>query len=120
MHKQKDDISISQMLELSRKLWEQYKEFWTPREPEFGRDYVLYMIEEIGEAISIIKKKGEDDIMHNAQVRDHFVEELCDIVMFFSDVLNSYDISAEEFSKAYMKKMDYNMTRWKSTKKKAN
>ncbi|NMA96165.1 MAG: nucleotide pyrophosphohydrolase [Clostridiales bacterium] len=108
------------MLELSLGLWEQYKDSWTPREPEFGRDYILYMVEEIGEAIAIIKKKGEDDIMQNAHVREHFVEELCDVFMYLADVLNSFGISAEEFSKIYMKKMNYNMTRWKSAKEKAN
>lgn len=111
MRKYHDDISISKMLELSYELWEGHKDSWHPMEPEFGKNFILYMIEEVGEAIAIIKKKGEDDIMNDPQVREHFVEEMCDVAMYFADVLNRFDISAEEFSNVYMKKFESNMKR---------
>lgn len=106
-----NNISISQMLELSYELWDIHRDSWHPMEPEFGKNFILYMIEEVGEAIAIIKKKGEDDIMNDAQVREHFVEEMCDVAMYFADVLNRFDISAEEFSQIYMKKFEFNMNR---------
>ena len=79
--------------------------------PEYGRNFILYMIEEIGEAIAIIKKKGEEKIMDDPQVRARFIEELGDVLMYYMDVLNRFNISAEEFSDAYIKKFESNMDR---------
>lgn len=105
------DLQISEMLDMSYKLWEKHKDSWAPMEPECGRSFILYMIEEIGEAIAIIKKKGEEDIMNDPEVRDHFVEEMGDVMMYFMDTLNRFHISAEEFSNRYMKKFESNMGR---------
>ncbi|MCB2289842.1 nucleotide pyrophosphohydrolase [Clostridium sp. CS001] len=105
------DLKISEMLKLSKDLWSLHKDTWSPMEPEYGKDFILYMIEEIGEAIAIIKKKGEEKIMEDLEVRERFVEELGDVVMYFMDVLNRFDISAEEFSIRYLKKAEYNMNR---------
>jgi NTP pyrophosphatase (non-canonical NTP hydrolase) len=69
------------------------------------------MIEEIGEVIAIIKKKGEDKIVNEPEVRDRFVEEMGDVLMYFIDTLNRFGISAEEFSKGYVKKYNSNMKR---------
>ncbi len=107
----KNKLNIEDMLTLSKDLWEENKDKWAPMEPAYGKNFILYMIEEIGEAISIIKKKGEEEIMKNDQVRAMFVEELADIMMYFSDVLNRYEISGEEFTKAYIKKHEKNMGR---------
>jgi 8-oxo-dGTP diphosphatase len=109
--KQDTDLSVSQMLELSYKLWEKHKETWSPMEPEYGKTFILYMIEEIGEAIAIIKKKGEEQIMHNSEVRERFIEELGDVLMYYMDVVNRFHISAEEFSSIYLKKFESNMNR---------
>lgn len=111
MDNDKKDLRISEMLELSQKLWERNKDSWAPMEPEYGRSFILYMIEEIGEAIAIIKKKGEDDIMNDSEIREHFVEELGDTLMYFMDVLNRFHISSEEFSEIYIKKFEHNMKR---------
>lgn len=104
-------LTIEDMLTLSKDLWEENKDNWAPMEAEYGKNFILYMIEEIGEVISIIKKKGEEEIMENNQVRSMFVEELTDVMMYFSDVLNRYEISGEEFTKAYIKKYEKNMNR---------
>lgn len=111
LSKQNTDLSISQMMDLSYKLWEKHKDTWSPMKPEYGRNFILYMIEEIGEVIAIIKKKGEEQIMHNPQVRERFTEELGDVLMYFMDVLNRFNISSEEFSKTYMKKFQENINR---------
>jgi NTP pyrophosphatase (non-canonical NTP hydrolase) len=79
--------------------------------PEFGRNFILYMIEEIGEAIAIIKKKGEEQIMNTPEVRERFIEEIGDVLMYYMDVLNRFEISSEEFSGIYLKKFESNMKR---------
>jgi len=105
------DIKISEMLGYSKEMWEKHKESWLPMTPEEGKTHILWMIEEIGEVIQIIKKKGENEIMSNSQVRERFIEESCDVIMYFSDVLNRFEITPEEFSKAYMKKVEKNLKR---------
>lgn len=105
------DLRISEMLEMSYKLWEKHKDTWSPMEPKYGRDFILFMIEEIGEVIEIIKKKKEEKIMNDRVVRERFIEELGDVLMYFMDVLNRYDISAQEFSEIYLKKFKINMKR---------
>lgn len=106
-----NDLKISDMLKLSYDLWEKHSETWSPMKPEYAKFFILYMIEEIGEAIAIIKKKGEPEIMDNPDVREHFIEELGDVIMYFMDVLNRFDISSEEFSKIYLKKFLKNINR---------
>lgn len=105
------DLSISEMLDMSYRLWEKNKDTWSPMEPKYGRNFILYMIEEIGEAIAVIKKKSEDEIMNDPAVREHFIEELGDVLMYYSDVLNRFKITPEEFSNIYVKKFKTNMNR---------
>lgn len=107
----KDPINIEAMLKMSQDLWEKNKNNWSPMEPEYGRTFILYMIEEIGEVISIIKKKGENQIMENPEVRERFIEEMCDVMMYYSDVLNRFGISSKEYSEVYNKKFQSNITR---------
>ena len=105
------DISINKTLEMSKELWEENKEKWSPMTPEYGRDSILYMIEEIGEVISIVKKKGQDKIMNDPEIREHFIEEMCDVMMYYSDVLNRFDVTSEEFAHKYYEKFHSNMKR---------
>lgn len=105
------DLSISQMLDMSYKLWQKHKDTWAPMQPQYGKIFILYMIEEIGEVIAIIKKKGEDQIMNTPEVRERFIEELGDVLMYYADVLNRFHVSAEEFSDLYLSKFESNMNR---------
>lgn len=105
------DLSIKEMMTMSHELYELNKESWSPMTPEYGKDFILYMIEEVGEVISVVKKKQLDEIMSEGPVRDHMVVELSDVLMYFVDCLNRYQISAEELSTAYRKKFDRNMKR---------
>ena len=68
------DLKISQMMDYQRRLYEQHKDTWSPHTPQHARDSLLWSIDEIGEVIAIIKKKGDDAIMNNPQVRRHYVE----------------------------------------------
>ena len=106
-----DEMKISEMLKCQYELWEKHKETWSPMTPEAARNSMLWMIDEIGEVISIIKKRGEKEIMENRELKDHFLEELVDVFMYFLDILNRYGISGEEFSKAYIKKNAFNLKR---------
>lgn len=106
-----DDLSISQMQKMQHDLWEKYSDIWPPLEPKYARDSLLWMIEELGEVISIIKKRGELDAVNDKQLRTSLVEELADVLMFFNDVLMRYNISSDEFAKIYSKKHMKNMKR---------
>lgn len=108
---QNKDLRISDLLNMSYALWEEHKDSWSPMKPEYGRNFILYMIEEIGETIAIIKKKGENEIMNNPTIRERFVEELGDVLMYFSDVLNRFNISPAEFSSIYANKFESNLKR---------
>ena len=104
-------MKISDMLKCQHELWEKHKDKWDPMKPEFARNSLLWMIEEIGEVIAIIKKRGENEIVHDKELKEIFLEELVDVFMFFLDVLLRYGISGEDFSRAYIKKNNYNQKR---------
>ncbi len=105
------ELKISEMLEYQFKLWEKHKDIWSPMEAKAARNSMLWMIEEIGEVIAIIKKRGEDEIMNDEKLKAHFTEELVDVFMYFLDVLNRYKITGEDFSLAYEKKNMKNLQR---------
>ncbi len=105
------DLKISDLFEMQKKLWEQNKEKWAPMEPSYARNFLLFMIEEMGESIAIIKKKGDDEIMNNKLVRNHFIEEMGDIMMYYFDTLLRYKVTPEEFNKIYLKKHLTNLKR---------
>jgi NTP pyrophosphatase (non-canonical NTP hydrolase) len=105
------DITFSDMKEMQLKLHEKHKDDWSPLEPQFARNSILWMIDELGEAIAIIKKKGDWEIMNNPDVRKHFLEELSDVLMYFNDMMISYGITPEEISQAYIEKHERNMKR---------
>jgi 8-oxo-dGTP diphosphatase len=65
----------------------------------------------IGEVIAIIKKRGEKEIEEDRALKEKFTEELVDVFMYFLDVLNRYGITGEKFSKAFIKKNNYNQKR---------
>ncbi len=104
-------LNIEEMLKMSQDLWEKNKHSWSPMEPKHGQTFILYMIEEIGEVISIVKKKGEEQIMNNPEVRERFVEEMCDVMMYYSDVLNRFGVNQEEYSRVYRDKFKKNIER---------
>lgn len=105
------DLSISQMLALQRELYELHQDEWHPLEPEYGKDFILFMVEEIGEVISIIKKKGSGAVAADPAVREVFLEEMADVLMYYHDILLRYHVTPEEISEAYLKKHSRNMHR---------
>lgn len=105
------DLSISQMLQLQKDLFDAHGQKWAPMEPEYGGEFILYMVEEIGEVISIWKKKGERAIVDDPTVRCAFLEEMADVLMFYNEVLLRFHVTPEEISRAYREKHHRNMTR---------
>ena len=107
----KKDLSISEMQKMQLDLYEQNKDKWNDMEPKAAKSHMLYMIEEIGECISIIKKKGINAIMQDSDVRSRFLEEITDVQNYYIEILNRLKITPEEYSNAYIEKHNINMKR---------
>lgn len=106
-------LDMQEMQRLQRRLQERYAGWWEPVDPEHGKNKLLWMLAELGEAIQVIKRKSACDIMQQPDIRHEFVEELADVMMYFNDILLCYDIAPEEFEAVYRAKHEHNMTRWK-------
>ena len=106
------DFSINEMLEMQRALQEKYKDIWEGISPEVGKNKLLWMIGEIGEVIDIVKKHGGEKACQDSELREHLIEELADVLMYYNDVLLCYGISAEELRQSYTRKFEKNMKRW--------
>ena len=72
---------------------------------------LLWMMDEAGEAEDVIKKQGPERIMEEPEVRRHFVEEMCDVMMYFNDLMICFGISPDELAEQYRAKHRRNMTR---------
>ena len=106
------DITLTQMQDIQKQLHEKYKDKWEPICPETGKNKLLWLMIELGEVADIIKKKGNQSIMEDEETRNHFIEEMCDVLMYYNDVMLCYDISVEELTEVYLKKHKKNMERW--------
>lgn len=105
------DLRISDLLAMQRELQDRHLDDWGGTPPERARDQLLWGIGEIGEVIDIIKKRGDDEIMHNPETRSHLIEELADVQMYLADVMLCYGITAEEYSDVHARKHARNMKR---------
>lgn len=106
-------LDLQEMQQLQRTLQERYVGWWGPVDPEHGKNKMLWMLAELGEAIQLIKRNPACDLMEKLEVRRGFVEELADVLMYFNDILLCFDITPEEFEAVYRAKHTCNMTRWK-------
>lgn len=107
-----DDFRVKDMLAMQQALQEKYKDKWEPICPEAGKHKLLWMLGEVGEVIDIVKKNGDKRAVENGPVRQHLVEEMADVLMYYNDVLLCYGISERELKEAYEAKFQKNMTRW--------
>ena len=107
-----NNFSINDMLSMQKHLQEKYKDKWETISPEAGKHKLLWMIGEIGEVIDIIKKNGDTNTVEDKELRKQLVEEMADVLMYYNDVLLSYNISEEELKEAYISKFEKNMKRW--------
>ena len=106
------DLSFEEMQRIQRDLQERYKDKWEGISPEIGRNKLLWMMIEAGEMADIIKKEGDDAIMDDPETRAHFIEEICDVMMYLNDVMLCYQISPSDLRECYFKKHKKNMGRW--------
>ena len=105
------DLTISRMMQLQKALFELHKVQWYPMEPEYGKDSILFMMEEVGETIAVLKKKGPNAIIENPAVREAFLTEMADVLMYYTDVLLRFHVTPEEISEAFVRKHALNMGR---------
>ena len=49
--------------------------------------------------------------MNDEKIRNRFIEELSDVLMYYIEVMNRLDISAEEFTQIYLEKYHKNLNR---------
>jgi NTP pyrophosphatase (non-canonical NTP hydrolase) len=107
-----DNFGFNEMQNIQRELQAKYADKWKPLTPALARDKLLWMMIEVGEVADVIKKKGDDAIVENAEVRHDFTEELCDVLMYLNDVMLCYGITPEELQTIYLEKHKRNMGRW--------
>ena len=107
-----EDFGFREMQKMQMKLQEKYKGKWEAISPEAGKNKLLWLMIELGEAADIIKKNGVGQIMEDKDVRTHFIEEMADVLMYYNDVMLCYDISVDEIKEIYEKKHEKNMKRW--------
>ena len=105
------DLKVSEMMDMQKKLYALHEKEWSPMTAEYGRDFILWMVEEIGESVAIIKKKGDAAIMDDPAVRADFLEEMSDVLMYYNDALLRYGVTPEEISRAYVGKHMRNVGR---------
>ena len=106
------NFSINEMQSMQKELQDKYKEKWERICPETGKNKFLWMIGEIGEVIDIIKKNGDESTVADSSVREHLIEEMADVLMYYNDVMLCYGITEDELKQAYIEKFQKNMKRW--------
>ena len=106
------NFNINEMLEMQKALQEKYKNIWKPIGPDRGQDQLLWMVGEIGEVIDIVKKNGGEKACQDPTLREHLIEEMADVLMYYNDILLCYGITEEELKIAYVNKYEKNMNRW--------
>ena len=106
------NFSINEMQSMQKELQDKYKEKWERICPETGKNKLLWMIGEIGEVIDIIKKNVDKSAVADSSVREHLIEEMADVLMYYNDVMLCYGITTDELKQAYISKFERNMKRW--------
>ena len=105
-------FGLGRMREIQTELQAKYLERWGGLSPEKGINQLLWMMIEAGEMADVMKKEGVDAIVEDPAIRAHFVEEVCDVLMYLNDVLLCFGITPEEVEAAYEAKHARNMKRW--------
>ena len=86
-----DDFGINEMQEMQKNL--QDREQWALFCPEKGKNQLLWMVGEIGEVVDTVKKHGGEKADADPLLRKELVEELADVLMYYSDILLCYGLS---------------------------
>ena len=94
------DFTIKDTLAMQQTLQEKYKDKWETICPEAGKHKLLWLLGEVGEVIDIIQKNGDQKAVEDLDLRQHLVEEMADVLMYYNDVLLCYGISGQELKEA--------------------
>lgn len=105
-------FTVGEMLDMQTALLEKYADRWEHLSPDAGKHHLLWMIGEVGEVIDIVKKNGGELACTDPALRQHLMEEMADVLMFYADVLLCYGITEDELKQAYCSKFETNMKRW--------
>ena len=70
------DLSLKEMQEMQRNLQEKYQKKWGGLYPEKFHTMMLYLFTEAGEAVDVVKKNGHTKVLQDADIRNHFIEEM--------------------------------------------
>ena len=97
---------------MQQTLQNKYKEKWGEIKPEDGKMHLLYMIGEVSEVTDIVKKNGEAKVFSDEEIRNHLIEELADVLMYYGNILLCYDIKPADLKKAFVEKFEKNLNRW--------
>ena len=106
------ELNFTRMQAMQRALQEKYADKWGGLSEKAGRNQLLWMMIEAGEMADIIKKQGDEAILHDPETRSHFIEETCDVLMYLNDILLCYGVTPEELENIYRAKHERNMNRW--------
>ena len=106
-------LDFHDMQEMQQTLQARYAGWWEPIDPEHGKNKILWLMAELGEAIQVVKRHSPQEVMTKGEVRHDLVEEMVDVLMFYNDVLLCYGITPEELEEVYRAKHERNMNRWK-------
>ena len=106
------EFTINEMQEMQITLQDKYKDKWEGVSPQIGQNKLLWMVGEIGEVIDIVKKHGGEKASSDDSLRQHLIEELADVLMYYNDILLCYGITSDELKSVYTDKFLKNMNRW--------
>ncbi len=105
-------LDLTELQAIQRQLQEKYKHKWEPIDSAHARNKLLWLTGEVGEVAQVIKHHGDDAIVRDPATRNHFIEEMCDVMMYWNDILLCYGITPEEVEAVYRQKHERNMNRW--------
>ncbi len=105
-------LTFEEMQRMQEELREKYAHLWGGLDPEKGVGTLLWLYGELAEAGDILKKEGSRAVMENGKTRAHFIEELCDALMYLNDLMLCYGIKPDELEQIYREKHRINMSRW--------
>ena len=90
------ELTMGKMWAMHMRLQDKYAAKWgEPIEPATALNKYLWAIGELAEAVDIVKKCGDFEIMNKPDVRHDFVEEMGDVFMYLFDVMLCLDKKAE-------------------------
>lgn len=109
---EKEPMDFAAMQRMQQELQQTYLDQWGGLTPAKAKNQLLWMMIEAGEMADVIKKEGNEAILHDEAARRRFIEEACDTLMYLNDVLLCYGIAPEELEQAYREKHRRNLERW--------